>query len=236
VFLSYASQDAEAARRICESLRTAGVEDWLDADGGLEHGDEWDAKIRRQIKECVLFIPLISANTQARLEGYFRIEWELAAQRALGIASGVAFILPIMIDDTKKPEALVPDKFRAVQWTRLKGGEMTPEVRARFLKVWSHRTGVLKHDAAAPAAPAPALVPARSTSGRWVLAAGAVVLSAPARFGSRELLGVLIGSVRDVPLLIEIPGNFRIEATSITEKIVDQRELVPPGTAYRLVD
>ena len=83
VFLSYASQDAEAARRICESLRAGGVEVWFDADGGLEHGDEWDAKIRRQIKECVLFIPVISANTQARHEGYFRIEWDLAADRLL---------------------------------------------------------------------------------------------------------------------------------------------------------
>ena len=82
VFLSYASQDAEAARRICESLRSGGVEVWFDADGGLEHGDEWDAKIRRQIKECVLFIPVISANTQARHEGYFRIEWELAGEIA----------------------------------------------------------------------------------------------------------------------------------------------------------
>jgi hypothetical protein len=43
VFLSYASQDAEAARRICEALRAGGVEVWFDADGGLEHGDEWDA-------------------------------------------------------------------------------------------------------------------------------------------------------------------------------------------------
>lgn len=42
------------------------------ANSAMEHGDEWDAKIRRQIKECVLFIPLISANTQARLEGYSR--------------------------------------------------------------------------------------------------------------------------------------------------------------------
>jgi hypothetical protein len=66
VFLSYASHDAEAAKRICETLRAAGTEVWFDAAGGLEHGDEWDAKIRRQIKECVLFIPLISANTQAR--------------------------------------------------------------------------------------------------------------------------------------------------------------------------
>ena len=112
VFLSYASQDAEAAKRICDTLRAAGVEVWFDAEGGLEHGDEWDAKIRRQIKDCVLFLPIISANTQAREEGYFRIEWELAAQRALGIASGVAFILPIVIDDTREPAALVPDRDR----------------------------------------------------------------------------------------------------------------------------
>ena len=145
VFLSYASQDAEAAKRICEALRQAGVEVWFDAEGGLEHGDEWDAKIRRQIKECVLFLPIISANTQAREEGYFRIEWELAAQRALGIASGVAFILPVVIDDTKEPAALVPDRFRSVQWTKLPGGHVPPEVLQRFLKLWSHRTGALKH-------------------------------------------------------------------------------------------
>ena len=144
VFLSYASQDAEAARRICEALRSGGVEVWFDADGGLEHGDEWDAKIRRQIKECVLFIPVISASTQARHEGYFRIEWDLAAERARGIASGVAFILPVVIDDTREPDALVPDRFRMVQWTRLRGGEVPADVQQRFLKLWSHRSGVLK--------------------------------------------------------------------------------------------
>src|SRR5471030_1303052 len=142
VFLSYASQDAEAARRICESLRAGGVEVWFDADGGLEHGDEWDAKIRRQIRECVLFIPLISANMQARHEGYFRLEWELAAERAMSIASGVAFILPVVIDDTREPAALVPDRFRKVQWTRLPGGEVPPETLARFLRLWEHRVGL----------------------------------------------------------------------------------------------
>ena len=30
VFLSYASQDAEAARRICEALRASGIEVWFD--------------------------------------------------------------------------------------------------------------------------------------------------------------------------------------------------------------
>ena len=194
VFLSYASQDAEAARRLCEALRAGGVEVWFDADGGLEHGDEWDAKIRRQIKECVLFIPVISASTQARHEGYFRIEWELAAQRAMGIASGVPFILPVVIDDTREPDALVPDRFRMVQWTKLRGGEVPPDVQQRFLKLWSHRTGVLKHEdakadrpvgeaapvALSPPASAPAPSPPRHKASRAWLTPTAIAFAVAA--------------------------------------------------------
>ena len=65
VFLSYASEDAEAAQRICEAPRAAGIEVWFDKSA-LSGGDAWDASIRRQIKDCALFIPIISANTQAR--------------------------------------------------------------------------------------------------------------------------------------------------------------------------
>ena len=68
VFLSYASQDAAAVERIAEALRAAGVEVWFDKNE-LVGGDAWDQKIRRQIKECALFVPVISANTQARREG-----------------------------------------------------------------------------------------------------------------------------------------------------------------------
>ena len=71
VFLSYASQDADAARRICDALRAMSVEVWFD-QSALRGGDAWDASIRRQIKDCALFMPIISANTQARVEGYFR--------------------------------------------------------------------------------------------------------------------------------------------------------------------
>src|SRR6185436_2944158 len=49
VFISYASQDAGAARRVCEALQMAGVEVWFD-QSELVGGDAWDAKIRRQIK------------------------------------------------------------------------------------------------------------------------------------------------------------------------------------------
>ena len=65
VFLSYASQDAEAAKKICETLRGAGIEVWFD-QSELRGGDAWDQKIRRQIKDCTLFLPVISSHTQAR--------------------------------------------------------------------------------------------------------------------------------------------------------------------------
>jgi hypothetical protein len=68
VFLSYASQDAGAVLRICDALRVAGVEVWFDQNE-LTGGDAWDAKIRKQIAECALFVPVISAATQPLREG-----------------------------------------------------------------------------------------------------------------------------------------------------------------------
>ncbi|HWA28570.1 MAG TPA: TIR domain-containing protein [Lacunisphaera sp.] len=134
VFLSYASQDAEAAKRICEALRAAGIEVWFDQNE-LVGGDAWDAKIRGQIGSCGLFLPIISANTQARLEGYFRLEWKLAGQRTHTMADEKAFLLPVVIDDTKDAVAKVPGEFKVVQWTKLPGGETPPAFVARVKKL-----------------------------------------------------------------------------------------------------
>ena len=100
VFLSYASQDADAARKICDALRAAGIEVWFD-QSEFVGGDAWDLKIRGQISSCALFVPVISAATQARLEGYFRIEWKLAAQRTHAMAEEKPFLLPLVIDATR---------------------------------------------------------------------------------------------------------------------------------------
>lgn len=134
VFLSYASQDAEAVLRIAEALRASGVEVWFDKDE-LVGGDAWDAKIRGQIASCALFVPVISANTQARLEGYFRLEWKLAASRTHTMAEEKTFLLPVVIDDTRDAEAKVPAEFRAVQWTRLAEGEGAEKFCARVGKL-----------------------------------------------------------------------------------------------------
>jgi TolB-like protein/Flp pilus assembly protein TadD len=131
VFLSYASQDAEAAARICEALRASGVEVWFD-QSELRGGDAWDSKIKKQIHECSLFIPLISAHTNARTEGYFRREWKLAARRLLDLADDAAFLVPVVIDGTREAHARVPEEFLGVQWTRLLDGETPPTFTLRI--------------------------------------------------------------------------------------------------------
>ena len=134
VFLSYASQDAEAARRICDALRAAGLDVWFDQNE-LRGGDAWDASIRKKIKDCALFVPIISTNTDARSEGYFRLEWKLAVDRSHLMADDHAFLLPVVIDRTADATARVPDKFREVQWTHLPGGEAAPSFAQRVQRL-----------------------------------------------------------------------------------------------------
>src|SRR5687767_14731768 len=117
IFLSYASQDADAAHRITEALRAAGLEVWFDRSE-LRGGDAWDGKIRRQIKECGLFMPVISANTESRLEGYFRREWRAAVDRMHDMDDDMPFLVPVVIDDTPEASARVPERFRERQWMR----------------------------------------------------------------------------------------------------------------------
>jgi TolB-like protein/Flp pilus assembly protein TadD len=139
VFLSYASQDAEAAERICEALRAAGVEVWFD-QSELRGGDAWDQSIRRQIKNCALFIPVVSRHTHERAEGYFRLEWKLAVDRSHLIMANKAFLLPVVIDDTREDDENVPDKFREVHWTRLLGGETPPPFAERVKRLLTSET------------------------------------------------------------------------------------------------
>jgi TolB-like protein/tetratricopeptide (TPR) repeat protein len=125
VFLSYASEDAPAAQRICVALRAAGIEVWFD-QSELRGGDAWDNSIRTQIKACALFIPIVSKNSRGRAEGYFRLEWKLAVDRSHLMAADKAFLVPVVVDATHEADARVPDRFREVQWSRLPEGETSP--------------------------------------------------------------------------------------------------------------
>jgi tetratricopeptide (TPR) repeat protein len=83
------------------------------------------------VKDCVWSFP------QERLEGYFRHEWMLATERRHHMAEQKAFLVPVVIDGTSDRDAIVPDLFRAVQWTRLPGGETPPSFVERVQRLLS---------------------------------------------------------------------------------------------------
>jgi TolB-like protein/Tfp pilus assembly protein PilF len=154
VFLSYASEDAAAVEQIAMALRAAGIATWFDKSE-LRGGDVWDRTIRQRIRDCALFIPVISRHTQERLEGYFRLEWKLAVDRSQRMAAERTFIVPVIVDATRDRDALVPDFFHEVQLTRLPGGETSAAFVERVRRLLS---------AGEPDAPAQRQPPADSIS------------------------------------------------------------------------
>lgn len=127
IFLSYASDDVKRVERIKRALEAAGLDVWFDK-GELQTGDDWDQKIRRNINNCSLFIPVVSSSTEERAEGYFRREWAWAADRALSFADEVPFIVPMTVDQTTAYTAKVPERFKRTQWAEVPEGEVTAEL------------------------------------------------------------------------------------------------------------
>src|ERR1700733_5571149 len=136
VFISYASEDREVARILKDALPAYGLEVWHD-ESELGGGEAWDQKIRRQIRECDYFMPLVSAQTEARHEGYFRREWRLAVEGALDLADDYLFFLPLLLDDTNQAGARVPEKFLAGHWLKVPGGRPTRSLESLCRRIAS---------------------------------------------------------------------------------------------------
>jgi hypothetical protein len=55
------------------------------------------------------------------------------------MADGAVFILPVCIDATTEADAVAPEKFKAMHFTRLPGGEPTPEFTRRLKEFLASR-------------------------------------------------------------------------------------------------
>jgi hypothetical protein len=138
VFISYAREDLPAVQKLKSAMDAACLVTWFDLDR-LESGDDYDRKIHANIARCSYFVPVISATTQRRHEAYFRREWSYAVDRARSIAEGAVFILPVCIDDTPEAQALAPELFKSLHFTRIPSGEPPPEFIRRLQDLFSGR-------------------------------------------------------------------------------------------------
>lgn len=140
VFISYAREDLAAVQRLKAGLDAAGIRTWFDMDR-LEGGDDYDRKIQKNIARCSYFIPVVSANTERRLEGFFRREWSYAIDRTRNMDDDAVFVLPVCVDPVDVRAARIPDRFKAVHVTPLPGGEATPEFVRRLADLLAARGG-----------------------------------------------------------------------------------------------
>lgn len=96
VFVSYASENADAARCIADALLELGFSDvWLDKKK-LIGGDDWSDRIEEAIAKCDFFMPVLSREADARREGVYWDEWQTALERARRIKD--VYLLPVGID------------------------------------------------------------------------------------------------------------------------------------------
>lgn len=132
IFISYPSEDREAALRLRDFLYQSGLDVWFDRSE-LKGGQDFEAMIRRHIMNCAYFLPIVSRTVVRRYEGFFRLEWRIAVSRKQQLADHIPFIQPVVIDDTPMGTDLGQDAFNNIHWHALPGGEGTTEF-AEYMK------------------------------------------------------------------------------------------------------
>jgi hypothetical protein len=97
VFISYVRQDAEAANRLYNDLKKAGLNPWLDTKSLLP-GQKWKIAIKNAIRNSRYFIALLSSNSVEK-RGYVQKELKEALQILDEFPESQIFIIPVRLDD-----------------------------------------------------------------------------------------------------------------------------------------
>ncbi len=113
VFINYAREDIEAARRLYNDLKESGIEPWFDEESLLP-GQQWKVAVRKAIKNCRFFIALISANSINK-RGFVQQELRNALTAQECFPESETFIIPARLDDCKPSFELLEE----IHWVDL---------------------------------------------------------------------------------------------------------------------
>lgn len=97
VFISYAREDSAFARKVCDELKAAGLDVWLDQERLLP-GQRWKPTIKKAIQESDCFIALLSSTALSR-RGYIHTELWQALEILQQMPGPDVFLIPARLDD-----------------------------------------------------------------------------------------------------------------------------------------
>lgn len=99
IFISYASEDEEHARRIYEALKADGFDPWYDREG-IRGGGRWDEEIPDALDRADYVVVVQSRAMGEKTFSYVNKEIDLALKRQQLARRGIRFIVPVQIDDS----------------------------------------------------------------------------------------------------------------------------------------
>lgn len=113
VFISYAREDSQAAARLCQELKRAELDPWLDAERLLP-GQQWKLAISQAIQQSEYFLALLSSSSISK-KGYVQKELLVAMDVLDEFPKSEIFIIPVRLDDCTPADP----RLRDLHWADL---------------------------------------------------------------------------------------------------------------------
>ncbi len=112
VFISYAREDIETAKKLYHDLKQAGVSPWMDKEDLLP-GQNWRMLIPKAIQESKYFLAVLSSHSLTK-KGFVQRELKMALDilEEFPAAAEDIFIIPIRIEDCKPED----EKLKYLHW------------------------------------------------------------------------------------------------------------------------
>jgi TIR domain/SIR2-like domain len=104
VFISYAHEDGDLARRTYDALQKANFEPWLDTDR-LSGGELWDDRIRDELEGADFVLVIYSPALCRKTDSYVNKEIALARERKLRVRG--PFLIPLRTAEISDEDRIV---------------------------------------------------------------------------------------------------------------------------------
>ncbi len=111
IFIIYAREDIDVARKLVTELREHGFKPWLDLDE-ITAGEIWQKAVIRALEESAVALVLISKNLSKN--GFVNEELKVALETLQAPKRDMSPLLPVRLDDSE-----VPKQLSHVQWVDL---------------------------------------------------------------------------------------------------------------------
>ena len=102
VFISYVRENQEQVDRLCEDLKSHGVNVWLDRND-IKPGARWKDAIREAIRHGDFFIACFSDEYTSKTKSYMNEELTLATEELRQYASDREWFIPVLLSECDVP-------------------------------------------------------------------------------------------------------------------------------------